>query len=185
MGVEGVHQAGEGLDRAQVSLGGDLAGFDSRFQRVGLEEGGHELGVGEGEFEVGVLGVAVPGVQDAVADLEAVGVGQIGDVQVDREVMADSLGVVEPDGEVVEQDVQRHRGDGVVGRGLDAFGVVDAVAEFLGGGQEDVAPLRALGLVSELLERVGLQVPGVLVPGSANTAWETNTAWERSSTTHR
>ena len=46
-------------------------------------------------------------------------------------------------------------------------------------GEVEAAPRTRLGLVAELLERVGLQLRALGVVGSANTTWFTTSATQR------
>ncbi len=79
----------------------------------------------------------------------------VGEVEVDAEVRVGGPGAVEVHGGEVEQDVDRPGQDGVLAdRRKDARG--DAFPEFLGCGEVDVPPLRAFGLIAELLVGVGL-----------------------------
>ena len=88
---------------------------------------------------------------------------------------------VEADAEVVEEHLGGHR------RAMSAAGDAgpapscgDAVAQLLRAGQVEAAPRPRLGLVAELLERVGLEQRGPSsLSGSANTTWLTTSATQR------
>ena len=101
-------------------------------------------------------------VQGAVLDADGVRLVAVGDAQRELEAHSGGALAVEADRHVVEQHLGGHRARDV-GRGARPLAELrHAVAQLLRRRQVEVAPRPGLGLVAELLERVGLQQPARL-----------------------
>src|SRR5262249_8709698 len=76
----------------------------------------------------------------AVADEESSGCVLVGELEADGDVAFGGFGAVESDAEVVDEEVEAHRPDGVGAGRVWRREDDDAVAELLGGGEVEVAP---------------------------------------------
>ncbi len=102
------------------------------------------------------------GVQDTAGHPHRPGLVEIGEAEVDAQVGIRSLLADQMHGGEVEEDADGHGHDGVRTGGGEC-GRLDSLTQLHGGGEEDAAPLRSLGLVAHLLVGVGLEITRGLV----------------------
>ena len=147
---------------AGIALDRDDPAGDQVLDRRQAHHDPHERLPRERDRRGGLLDRGVPGVvQHAVADLEQEALAGVADRQVEGPGEARGLRPVEPDGEIVEHHRGRHRAHEIRGGGARGRHLHDPVAELLRGRQVEVAPGAVLGLVAELLQRVGLERAGL------------------------
>ena len=103
--------------------------------------------------------------QGAVLEVQHVPPAKVGEHPVDDDGQAFGLVAVEPDAQVVEEEIEAHGPDhvGADGRARDGAGLT--LSQLEGPEEIRVAPGRRLRRIAELLEGVGAELPGVGVRG--------------------
>ena len=142
----------------QVALG------DRLLQRHFLQLNGVQRRLAHRELRIR-LGERLAIVQDRVLDHQSVLLLQIGEVDIEADLLARRLRPIQPHCEVIEQHVRRHRPDRVGTRGVDASCGRHAVAQFVRALQVHAAPRAGFGLIAELLVGIREQGLGRLVVG--------------------
>lgn len=140
--VSSIQELGE---RFALAVDLQLTRRDRLFDRDLLQLDAIQRGLRQRQFCISVGKRLFEVIEHAILHDERVRLIEVGELDVERELLAGRLLAVESDGEIVERHFRRHRLDRVGAGGVDAAGTGHAVSQLVSALQIDRAPWSGRG----------------------------------------